>query len=465
MKSEKRDALIAYLLVLIGAIVYISLIFNQNVWLDEAFTASLIRTDMAGVLKRSMNDTLPPLYNILLKLMTDLLGYKVPIMKLTSVIPMILTMLLGATTIRKRFGPFTSYLFILAITVMPNMLFFGIEIRMYSLGFFFATASGIYAYEAVCSSTKKNWILFTLFSVFAGYSHHFAFVTVGFVYLFLLLYFVFFDKEHLKRWFICLGATVVLYFPCLLTTIKQFSSVRGYFSMPDVTLPVFIKYMRYPYTVGMTFASIALVLLILLLVLKFILNKSRQRADYFAMLCLITYYGVLVFGTLVTKLMTANIFVDRYLFFATGLIWLFFAVESGTFRKDFIFIILVFEILLGIIGYRQEYLLEYVEGIETLETYLDANIAEDDVLYTLEDYEELAYCLPFYAPTLTNYEELSDAVDAAKGAGKVLWCAVMNEYQYDEHQFDQYHLRMDFVGEFRFDRYQFKLYKLVKDLT
>lgn len=461
MKIPKKEAVIAYLLVLAGAVVYISLIFNQNVWLDEAFTASLIRTDMAGVLARSMNDTLPPLYNIILKLMTDLFGYQVPIMKLTSVLPMIFTMLLGATTVRKRFGSLTSYLFIIAIAVMPNMLFYGVEIRMYSLGFFFATASGIYAYETVCDSNRKTWILFTLFSVLAGYSHHFAFVTVGFIYLFLLLYYLFFEKEHIRRWFLCLLATFVLYFPCLLVTLKQLGRVSGYFSMPEVTLSVFIKYMRYPYTVGLTFVSIALVLLMLLLLLKFCWNKKRSRADYFALLCFLTYYGVLLFGTVISKLMTANIFVDRYLFFAIGLIWLFFAIEAGTMRKDFIYIILAFEIIIGVVGYHQTYFSEYAEGVDTLTTYLDANITENDVLYTLEDYEELAYCLPFYAPGLTNYEDLPDAVAAADGTGGVLWCAVMDGYKYEEAVFNEYGLKMEFVGEFRFDRYIFKLYQLL----
>ncbi len=463
MKTVKKEAVIAYLLVLAGAIVYISLIFNQNVWLDEAFTAALVRTDMAGVLERSMDDTLPPLYNVLLKMMTDLFGYRVPIMKLTSVIPMILTMLLGASTIRKRFGALTSYLFIIAIAAMPNMLFYGVEIRMYSLGFFFATASGVYAYEAVCDSSRKNWILFTLFSVLAGYAHHFAFVTVGFVYLFLLLYYFFFEKEHLKRWFFCLLATILLYFPCLLVTLKQFASVSSYFSMPEVTLFVFLKYMRYPYTVGQTFVSIALILSVLLLILRFISNKNRKRSDYYAFLCLITYYGVLVFGTVVSKLMTANIFVDRYLFFATGLIWLFFAIEAGTLRKDLISIILALELVVGIVGYRNAYRIEYTDGADTLQTYLDAAVSEGDALYTLEEYEELAYCLPFYAPDLTNYEVLSDAATAASASGGTLWCAVMDDYVYDETELAAHGLRMNFAGDFRFDRYQFKLYKLIKE--
>ena len=173
--TEKKENIIAWCLVIIGAIVYISLVFNNNVWLDEAFTASLVRTDMAGVLERSMADTLPPLYNILLKISTDIFGYKVPVMKLTSVVPMIITMILSATVVRKRHGFLTSCLFTIALFTMPNLLFFGVEIRMYSLGFLFATASGIYAYEFLVDYNKKNLIIFTVVSVLAGYSHHFAF--------------------------------------------------------------------------------------------------------------------------------------------------------------------------------------------------------------------------------------------------------------------------------------------------
>ncbi|MBQ8970731.1 MAG: glycosyltransferase family 39 protein, partial [Lachnospiraceae bacterium] len=160
--SEKSEALISWGLVFLCAVLYFSLTRNNNVWMDEAFTASLVKTDLPGVLERSMNDTLPPLYNILLKLVTDLFGYRVPVMKLFSSLFMVLTAVLGATVVRKRFGLITSVIFILSLVAMPNMLFFAVEIRMYSLGFFCATASGIYAYECIADSCRKNWILFTL---------------------------------------------------------------------------------------------------------------------------------------------------------------------------------------------------------------------------------------------------------------------------------------------------------------
>lgn len=461
MKHKAFKQSIPYILAFLGAGIYISLIFNQNVWLDEAFTASLIRTDLKGVLERSMNDTLPPLYNILLKLVTDLFGYTIPVMKLVSVTPMILTMFLGAHIIRKRFGVLTSSLFITALFCMPNLLFYGVEIRMYSLGFFFATASGIYAYEVICDSSKKNWIFFTLFSVLAGYSHHFAFVTVGFVYLFLLLYYFFFERVHIRRWFFCLLATGLLYFPCLITTLKQLKSVSGYFSMPEVTLSVFIKYMRYPYTVGFTPLSVCLVILMLALLVRFLLNKNRTRTDYFALLCFLTYYGVLIFGTLISKIMTANIFVDRYLFFAISFIWLFFAVECSTLKKELLYAVFAFVIMCGIAGYIQEYRIEYAKGIEEFLPVLKSQVKDGDILYTIEDNEELAFCLPFYAPELTNYEVLDEAVAALK-EDSTLYCTVLSGASEDIRQIDPHAFTIELLGEYHFDRYSFQLYKLIK---
>ena len=487
--SIDTEAALSWLFVLIGAAVYISLTFNNNVWLDEAFTATLVRTDMAGVLERSMADTLPPLYNIILKLTTDIFGYTVPVMKLTSAVPMILTMILGATVVRKRFGALTSYIFIPALTVMPNMMFFGVEIRMYSLGFLFATASGIFAYEVISEPRRKNWILFTLFSVLAGYTHHFAFVTVGFVYLFLLIHACAeqrkFNTERdrklhpiiLSSFAKCLFATFLLYLPCLLVTLRQFKSVSGYFSMPEVTLPVFVKYCRYPFTVGFTPLSIVLLALAVILLIRLVVRLfgEHTRDDVFALYCFILFYGVLLFGTVVSKIMTANIFVDRYLFFALGLVWLFFSIEAGTLKKPLVYCIIMLELVTGIYSYTQAFTSEYARGADEMTAWLNKNVFEGDSLYTLEDYEELAWCLPFYDGNLTNYETLDEAVTAA--GGNNVWVAVMNGYE-DEtanelpkgnpgyaayaSELEDAGYTLEYEDVFRFDRYMFKMFRLIR---
>lgn len=461
-----KESLISYSLVILGSIIYISLIFNNNVWLDEAFTASLVRTDMAGVLERSMADTLPPLYNIILKIMTDVFGYKIAVMKLTSVIPMILVMILSATVVRKRHGFKVSTLFTLALMSMPQLLFFGVEIRMYSLGFLFATASGIYAYECTKEASKKSFIIFTLVSVLAGYSHHFAFVAVGIVYFYMLLYYIFMDIKNIKRFFLCLLATFILYLPCLLVTLKQIKSVSGYFSMPDVTLPVFIKYMRYPYTVGFTPFSILLCIVMFALFalsLKNYIKAPDSNLLFYTIWCFLIFYCVLLFGTVISKIMTANIFVDRYLFFSIGLIWLFFSLSVAGLNNDKIYYAaIIFTILIGITGYVKEYQIEYSESADKIDRYLEQNVKPGDILYTIEDNEEMAFCLPFYEEDLTNYEDLNEAVNAAKANNSTLWLSVI-DYDYSDYDFselDNYNYSPEYIDEFTFDRYTIKLYRL-----
>ena len=477
--SEKSEALISLGLVFLCAALYFSLTRNNNVWMDEAFTASLVKTDLPGVLERSMNDTLPPLYNILLKLVTDLFGYRVPVMKLFSSLFMVLTAVLGAAVVRKRFGLITSIIFILSLVAMPNMLFFAVEIRMYSLGFFCATASGIYAYECIADSCRKNWILFTLFSVLAGYSHHFAFVTAGFVYFFLLLYYIKYERAHLKRFFLCLPATFVLYLPCLIVTLKQLKQVSGYFSMPEITPGVFVKYMRYPFTVGVTPLSLLLLAFVLFLLIRLFCHRiypkkqlfcdnsrlpdaseSNPPQKSFIPAYFFVYYCVLLFGTLVSKVMTANIFVDRYLFFATGLLWLFVAIEVSGLKKPFIYAAVGLELLVGIAGYIQAFQSEYAGKTTELIEYLSENVKPGDLLYTLEDAEGLSLSLPFYDSDLVNIESLIELSDLTENAdSRTIWCAILEGYEYTEDELGDYEL--SYIGDFSFDRYRFSLFKMI----
>ncbi|MCR4738869.1 MAG: glycosyltransferase family 39 protein [Lachnospiraceae bacterium] len=456
MRKLLRSDHLPYILAFLCSLVYISLTFNDNVWLDEAFTATLIKTDYRGVLDRSMNDTLPPLYNLLLKLSTDIFGYRVPVMKLTSAFFMMLAMFLSVRPLQKRFGNLTACIFTLSLTFMPSMMFFGVEIRMYSLGFFFATLCGIYAWELICDPCIKNGILFVLFSVLAGYSHHFAFVTAGFVYLWLLLYYIFFDRKKIKCWVYILLATALLYFPCLLVTLGQLKSVSGYFSMPEVTIPVFIKYMRYPYTTGFTPLSIILSLYVLFLFVKLLIKKEKTLQDLFSLSCFLTYYGVLVFGTIVSKIMTANIFVDRYLFFSMGLLWLFVSIQSASLPKKYGYIFLVTEVFIGCIGYCNAYNSEYRGDPHRLISYLKENVNEGDILYTIEDAEGLALCLPFYDDRLRNIEDIGD-VEREK-ADHTVWVAILDGYDPDSAEKELDDNTLIPKGDFSFDRYDLKLY-------
>lgn len=472
MFKKNRDQKIAYGLVLICSLVYISLVWNSNIWMDEAFTATLAHNSFIKVLYLSMMDTLPPLYNIILKITTSVFGYHIPVMKLTSVLPMIFTMLLGAGTIRKRFNLTTAIAFILCITGMPLMLYYGVEIRMYSLGFFFATASGIFCNEVICEDTKANWRKFIIFSVLAGYSHHFAFVAVGFMYLFLLLHYIFGDRKNLKKWFKCLAWTFLLYLPCCVITLIQITRVSGYFSMPDIDLHLFIQYATYPYMVGVMTASILCVLVMFSLlayaVIRFIANRDRSSATIFSLCCFAVYYGVLLFGTAVSKVMTANIFVDRYLFFSTGLLWLFAAIQIGKLPEKIDIVFLGVLLFISVCSYKVEYNIEYGNSADEEITFLSQNIKEGDLFFDIGGHEEMQNCIPFLSlvsdgPELTYMYPLEDALAAAKANDVTLWISVLDGYEADYEQkmlIEVYGYTPTKVSDFEFDRYKCELYRL-----
>ena len=472
--SKKTETVFSAAAVIVFAGVFLSLVWNSNVWMDEAFSASLVHTDFADVLKRSMADTLPPFYNILLKAATSVFGYSIAVMKITSIVPMILTLVIGAVTVRRRFGIRTALLFMAFITLMPLMLYFGVEIRMYSLGFFFATSSGIYAYEALCEPTRKNWAVFTFFSVMAGYTHHFAFVTVGFVYLYMLLYYLFRDRAGLKSWFKCLAATIVLYVPCLIITLRQISRVSGYFSMPDIDMAMFIQYMAYPFTVGITAATVLTAALmaaaLTVFAYGFIKGEGRTGRCIYAICCFTVYYGVLIFGTVATRLMSANIFVDRYLFFATGLLWLFAAIMLSGSDRIF-FIAAAASLIIGTCTFIVAFRTEYGRSADEEIVFLRENISEGDILYCVGGHEEMQNCIPFYTyadagtAELTFVYPLDKAVQEASERGTTLWIAVLDGYEPTEQEaaiLDKEGLLMEKEADFEFDRYKCAFYKVLR---
>lgn len=188
------------------------------------------------------------------------------------------------------------------------------------------------------------------------------------------------------------------------------------------------------------------------------LDYSANMSDIYALSMFLVYYGVLVFGTIVSKIMTANIFVDRYLFFAHGMIWLFFAIEAGKFKKYYYVFVILF-ILSGVAGYVNEYHIEYDTNPDAIISYLNDNVEDGDVLYAYEDNEEMKFCLPFYDERLTSYDELKDAINAAKSSGATLYISVINYKDFIPADIENQGLSVEFIDTFSFDRYTFDLYK------
>ena len=448
--TDKYTNTAALITPVICSFLYISLIFNDNLWMDEAFSAVLIKGSFSSVLENSAKDTLPPLYNILGWCAARLFGFSAPTLRLVSILPMIGILILSATLVRRYFGNMASILFSICITGMPQMLYYGTEIRMYALGLFFVTACGILA---VTDNSAGGFTAFILCALGAGYTHHFAFVAVGFIFLFLLVKaLISGNKKNLLKIVIQIAVTAILYIPCLITTLHQMKRVTGYFTMPDINAAFIISCIKQPFITGITPLSAILILIYpcvcALKLLSELCIPAADKKDHDVIFPVISgpllFLCVLLFGAAACIILKTNIFSERYLFPTYGMLWLSFSIAASGLKnnalkkptstgKDLIsghrsmiagilpliprlFPVIITPILTAVLvtDYITEFKASYDPSVEEMKTYFEQNISPDDTYIIHEKNYEIEICFRYYFPEFKKTDW--DKADPADGS-------------------------------------------------
>lgn len=471
--NRKYSNTICFFIAIIGCVAYISLMFNNNLWMDEAFSAVLVKGSFSQVMERSAADTLPPLYNILNFLFTSIFGFHAWSLRLASVLPMIACLLISATVIRKHFGALTSSIYSLCLISMPQFLYYGLEIRMYALGLMFVTISGISTILIVQKIFENReiplpyYICIILGVIGAGYTHHFAFVSSGLLFLPLIL-FSFIKKSNTHKYLlnilICIVCTIVLYIPCLITTLKQMKRVSGYFTMPDMSVGFIISCFKLPFITKLTPLSLLLILLFLITFIYALIGLdksfSKPSIGLMSILLIDVYLDTLIFGVLATKILNSNIFTDRYLVPSLGLFWLGFALSlsqlcQNTEKKVFRTAAICFLLILTLWSYVMQFKEEYKPGVNEMVTYFTENVAPNDSYIIYEDNYQIEICFRYYFP---NFHKVDDPKDA-NPAGHLYYLYVPG-FEDKQKEILSSYANPEEIKDFSFDRYKFTLYKL-----
>ena len=98
---------------------------------------------------------------------------------------------------------------------------FNVEARMYSLGAFFVLAAYLALHNILHSGKTSDWVIFSVASLCAAYTHYYALISVAFFYL-ALLSLLPQDKSSFKKILITYCAAVVVYLPWLLVLLPTF---------------------------------------------------------------------------------------------------------------------------------------------------------------------------------------------------------------------------------------------------
>lgn len=169
-----------YVLAALVIVMNVSLMFDNVVWGDEAFSASTAKESLYGIMQiMYFWDNHPPLHYFWTKLFGEIFGHTVPVYHLAALVPFIIGIILAVTAFRKRFGNIPAAFFVMISGLGAACLEYNLEIRMYSLAFFGVLGAFYCSYKVISTGKRSAWVGMVLWALVAAYSHYYALVAVG----------------------------------------------------------------------------------------------------------------------------------------------------------------------------------------------------------------------------------------------------------------------------------------------
>lgn len=452
------------ILIVFYTVCYICLLFNQNVWTDEAFTIQLIRENSwSQIWCATAADVHPPLYYYIVKLFIGLFGDSIFMYKLVSVIPMILLLLYGSITVGKMAGYDAAAIYIIFLNAIPCVLEYVVQIRMYSWALLFVTCAAFSAYELCMSRKKKFTACLTLMAVLACYTHNYA--MLGCVYIYILIgisgirrWIKTKDKSVFMQWLISGVIVTVCYIPWLIVLYQQTTTRIGNYWIGAITAKSFGEYVQFlfglpvPYTVGM--------FLILCILAGILCIKNILQGDKMGMAGLLAFsvpVAVAAVGITVSILVTP-FFIARYIVPCLGLLALFFALAFHKEKTSVKLLACVFGLVMFFYSYQMNYETEYHSThTEELIAYMDENMGEQD--YIVYNYEAYGFIYKIYFDV--NKTIFVNDMDFSEDFDTVWYFDSCVEPWISSQLLEENKLQKEFVANMGIEQNDFALYKIV----
>lgn len=388
-------------------LIFLSLCFlavGDELWYDEAFSISIVKHSFPEIVAFTAADVHPPLYYFILKMFTLVLGQRMSVYHLVSILAFMLMLLAIGRFVSKHFGTWEAMLSILLVTSAPNMLTYAVEIRMYSLCCLLVALSMILAveiYEECASSADvlpgrehyihagKKWAAFAVVNVLAAYSHYFAGAAVLLIAgcLFLALAFQKAGRrKNLACWFLAMGATGVLYIPWLFVFYQQVTKVKQDYWIEGFHIGNFLEYEKFIFGQDQ-WMKVLLEVVFLLAVCAMIYFWKNEKKDRIFFLNGFTFFGLIGSGVLLSILITP-VFMRRYIIVVLPLFWITVVCALLQIRHKEIFLALgCVGLILFSVNYGKEFSHRNNPANTTMLYLLQEEMEEGDVIYS-------AHCYP-----------------------------------------------------------------------
>lgn len=388
----------------VAILLYIALLGGNYIWEDEAYTLVMIRHTYAEICAITAADVHPPLYYILLKFFIQPFGYSELAAKIFSIVPYIIILAVGGTQLKKIFNNKTAIVFMILFVFFPFLLSYVIEIRMYSLAAMFVSINGIYAYQYYERNTRSDYWIMIFSGAGASYTHYFAMVSVGIIYLLLLIAVCIRKRKLIKYWFAAILITAVLYLPWLNCFMRQLVfKINNDYWIPEITRWTLREYAVTMFSAS-GFKKFEFLAWCSYLTAFFSVILSRSQKAIVLSLCSLSVpAGTILIGIAVSRLIRP-VFVIRYVIPATPLLIVFMAIGLCQMRSHALSTLIV---LIALVGGFRHYQIRLRAETAIIENALDRTFTENcpncDSFVVLAAPQQSACILAYYAPGKTVY--------------------------------------------------------------
>lgn len=267
------------------------------------------------------------------------------IFHISSSLAYFILLVVSVTIIRKWFGYKTSFIFVTFCSLLPKAITYNLEVRMYTWAQLFIIASFLMLYGIIIFKQNKYYVLFTLFSIMAAYSHYFSLAPVFTFFSILLIYTVLNDKGEIKKVALCWLIFLIVFIPWIFFTYKIRGGFVADYHITQVPIEDCIKFIF-----AIDSWWILLILFFISLIIAFFMdhhvlkisqsyNKEMNKNEVNLFIEKIKlnkeWYWIIggivgVFGTIFAAQIISHLFHPiielRYLYVSYAVLWLIFAI-------------------------------------------------------------------------------------------------------------------------------------------
>ncbi len=315
----------------------------DSYWYDESYSVAAARHPIGEMIPMIAEDSHPPLYYMALRAVTLVAGDSPTAVRGMSAIGLLALASLGFFMLRKIWGNRGGLAFSLAVLLTPMSIAASREARMYTWLAFLVTAMVIQGYFALSGKRKRDWVILSLFTLGASYTHYYGLMAAAIYWLALIVAALAAAKEtggvkRLRAAFVTAAVTVVAYVPWVFALVGQAARVSKNFWIPKPDVWSAIRTLSYPFMQRFPwafngYALLAFVAVLAIAVAGAIVAVAKKRKDAFLIVSALAVYVLTFVGAYALSITIKPILYERYFTAVMGLLILCFASFVGNLKR------------------------------------------------------------------------------------------------------------------------------------